>query len=72
MSDYVQQLDSVLSVGNRPLLEGAGSVGHAQAIEKATAEYRKWQTNTLSPVEQEYMRTIKTIAADTKTKQPRG
>ena len=68
MSDYVQQLDSVLSVGNRPLLEGAGSVSHAQAIEKATAEYRKWQTNTLSPVEQEYMRTIKAIAADTKTK----
>ena len=68
MSDYVQQLDSVLSVGNRPLLEGAGSVSHAQAIEKATAEYRKWQINTLSPVEQEYMRTIKAIAADTKTK----
>ena len=66
MSDYVQQLDSVLSVGNRPLLEGAGSVSHAQAIEKATAEYRKWQTNTLSPVEQEYMRTIKAIAAATK------
>lgn len=66
MSDYVQQLDSVLSVGKRPLLEGAGSVSHAQAIEKATAEYRKWQTNTLSPVEQEYMRTIKAIAADTK------
>ena len=68
MSDYVQQLDSVLSVGKRPLLEGAGSVSHAQAIEKATAEYRKWQTNTLSPVEQEYMRTINAIAADTKTK----
>ena len=68
MSDYVQQLDSVLSVGKRPLLEGAGSVSHAQAIEKATAEYRKWQTNTLSPVEQEYMRTIKAIAVDAKTK----
>jgi hypothetical protein len=68
MSDYVQQLDSVLSVGKRPLLEGAGSVSHAQAIEKATNEYRKWQINTLSPVEQEYMRTIKAIAADTKTK----
>ena len=58
----------MLSVGNRPLLEGASSVSYAQAIEKATAEYRKWQTNTLSPVEQEYMRTIKAIAADTKTK----
>ena len=66
MSDYVQQLDLVLSVGNRPLLEGSGSVSHAQAIEKATNEYRKWQANTLSPVEQEYMATIKALAADTK------
>ena len=37
-----------------------------QAIEKATNEYRKWQANTLSPVEQEYMATIKALAADTK------
>ena len=66
MSDYVQQLDLVLSVGNRPLLEGSGSVSHAQAIEKATNEYRKWQANTLSPVEQEYMSTIKALAAETK------
>ena len=49
--------------------KGAGSVSYAQAIEKATAEYRKWQTNTLSSVEQEYMRTIKAIATDTKVKQ---
>lgn len=68
MSDYVQQLDLVLSVGNRPLLEGAGSVSHAQAIEKATNEYRKWQANTLSPVEQEYMSTIKALSAETRDK----
>lgn len=51
-------LDVIISVGYRV----------KQAIEKATNEYRKWQINTLSPVEQEYMRTIKAIAADTKTK----
>ena len=36
MSDYVQQLDSVLSSSGRKLLEGSGSVSHAKAIEKAT------------------------------------
>lgn len=62
MSDYIRQLDSVLTSGNRPLLEGAGSVSHAQALEKATAEYRKYQNNTCSPVEEAYLETVKETA----------
>jgi len=62
MSDYIHQLDSVLTSGNRPLLEGAGSISHTQALEKATAEYRKYQNNTLSPVEEVYLDTIKETA----------
>ena len=62
MSDYIYQLDSVLTSGNRPLLEGAGSVSHTQALEKATAEYRKYQSNTLSPVEEAYLETVKETA----------
>jgi hypothetical protein len=59
MSDYIRQLDSVLTSGNRPLLEGTGSISHTQALEKATAEYRKYQNNTLSPVEKAYLETLK-------------
>ena len=33
MDDYVKQLDSVLSSGNRKLLTGSGSVSHKQALE---------------------------------------
>ena len=62
MSDYIRQLDSVLTSGNRPLLEGPGSVSHAQALEKATAEYRKYQSSTLSPVEEAYLETVKATA----------
>lgn len=62
MSDYIQQLDAVLTSGNRPLLEGAGSVSHTQALEKATAEYRKYQVNTLSAVEKAYLETVKETA----------
>ena len=51
MDDYVKQLDSVLSSGNRKLLTGAGSVSHKQALEKAKSEYRKYQEITLTPVE---------------------
>jgi hypothetical protein len=66
MSDYVEQLDSVLSSGNRKLLDGPGKVSHAKAIEKATDEYRKYQKITLSPVEEEYLRSIKSIAKTVK------
>lgn len=62
MSDYIQQLDAVLTSGNRPLLSGAGSISHSQAMEKATTEYRKYQNNTLSAVEKAYLDTIKTTA----------
>ena len=62
MSDYIRQLDSVLTSGNRPLLEGAGFISHTQALEKATAEYRKYQNNTLSPVEEAYLETLKETA----------
>ena len=66
MSDYIQQLDAVLTSGNRPLLEGAGSISHTQAMEKATTEYRKYQNNTLSAVERAYLDTIKTTAKTVK------
>ncbi len=59
MSDYVEQLDSVLSSGNRKLLTGSGKVSHGEAMKKAKEEYRKYQEITLSPVEQAYMETIK-------------
>ena len=66
MSDYIQQLDAVLTSGNRPLLEGAGSISHTQAMEKATTEYRKYQKNTLSAVERANLDTIKTTAKTVK------
>lgn len=59
MNDYVEQLDSVLSSGNRKLLTGSGKVSHDEAMKKAKEEYRKYQAITLSPVEQAYMETIK-------------
>ncbi len=59
MADYVAQLDAILSSGGRKILADAGSVSHAQALEKAKAEYRKYQAATLSPVEEAYLETVK-------------
>lgn len=66
MSDYVEHLDRILSSMGELLLPNAGKVSHAQAIEKAKAEYRKYQAKTLSPVEEEHMKTIKAIETTAK------
>lgn len=66
MSDYISQLDSILMSGNRKLLTGAGSVSHEQAIKKAKDEYRKYQKITLSPVEEEYLKSIKSVEKEVK------
>ena len=68
MSDYVQQLDSVLSSGNRKLLQSKGTVSHKQAVEKAKTEYRKYQEKTIAPVEQAYLDSIKTLEKEAKKK----
>ena len=71
MHEYVEQLDSVLSSGRRQVLENSGKVSHAQAIKKATKEYRKYQENTIAPVEDAYLDSIKTIEKEVK-KNSRG
>lgn len=59
MTDYIAHLDRVLSSTGEKLLEGAGTVSHKQAMAKAEQEYRKYQAETLSPVEEAYLETIR-------------
>ena len=61
MEDYLKQLDTILSSTGEKLLTGAGTISHDKAIEKAKAEYRKYQVKTISPVEREYLKTLKEI-----------
>lgn len=61
MSDYIKQLDNILSATGEKLLSGAGSVSHHQAIEKAKTEFKKYQVKTLSPVEKDYLENIKSL-----------
>lgn len=68
MSDYVQQLDNILSSGGRKLLGHTGSVSNKTALAKAEREYRKYQRQTLSPVEEAYLETIKSAEKAAKKK----
>lgn len=58
MKDYIERLDAILSATGEKLLLDAGKVSRDAALEKATAEYRKYQAQTLSPVEEAYLKTI--------------
>jgi hypothetical protein len=72
MKDYIAQLDAVLKSGGRELLNGSGTVTHKDALEKAKSEYRKYQNQTLSPVEEAYLETIKGLEKTAKRQQKKN
>ena len=61
MADYIKQLDNILSATGEKILQDAGRVSHQKAIEKATTEFKKYQVKTLSMVEQDYLKTLKSL-----------
>lgn len=69
MSDYVEHLDNLLKSTGEWLLIGAGKVSHVQAMEKAKAEYRKYQVQNLSPVEEAYLESIRSLEQTAKEKE---
>ncbi|MFV0344544.1 MAG: virulence RhuM family protein [Anaerocolumna sp.] len=68
MNDYIEHLDNVLSSTGEKLLVGSGKVSHAQALQKAKEEYRKYQAIEVTPVEQAYLNTIKNLEKTAKKK----
>ena len=58
MADYIRELDNILSSTGRKVLNGAGTISHNQAHDKAVAEYKKYKAKTLSSVEKEYLNVI--------------
>ena len=61
MNDWANYLDRILTMSGEQLLEGAGSVSHAEAMEHATNEYRKYKQRTISDVERDYLDAIKRL-----------
>lgn len=61
MKDWAEHLDKILTMSGEKLLIGAGSISHTQAVNKATAEYKKYQAKTLSEAEEDYLNSIKLL-----------
>ncbi|MDH3349725.1 MAG: virulence RhuM family protein, partial [Desulfobulbaceae bacterium] len=43
MADWVQRLDAIIELNGRELLNHAGKISHARALEKSALEYEKYQ-----------------------------
>ena len=65
MKDWAEHLDRILTMSGEKLLQGAGKISHTQAIEKATNEYKKYQQQTLSEVEENYLESLKALEIKT-------
>lgn len=61
MNDWAAYLDRILTMSGENLLQDSGRVSHADAMEHATNEYRKYKQRTISDVEQDYLNSIKAI-----------
>jgi len=61
MQQWIKQLDTILSVGNRPLLNNTGTISHEQAIEKATKEFEEYRKKEMLQYESDFDRAIKEL-----------
>ena len=66
MRQWIDKLDSILSAGNRPLLDNAGSVSHKQAMEKATREFEIYRRKEMLQYESDFDRALKELKAQQK------
>lgn len=68
MKNWAEHLDRILTMSGEQLLQGAGTISHEKAVEKATEEYRKYQQKTLSEAEKNYLENLKAIEKKNKTR----
>ena len=61
MKDWISELDKFSLTYGKGVLQNAGSVSHSDAMKKVSTEYAKYLQNNLTPVEKEYISTIKGI-----------
>jgi hypothetical protein len=61
MKDWAEHLDRILTMSGEQLLQSAGSISHEIAVDKAIGEYKKYQQQTLSDAEKNYLESLKDL-----------
>ena len=64
MQDWIEELDTFATIYGKGNLQNAGKVSHEKALQKAEIEYKKYQVKTLSPIEKEYLESVKNLEKD--------
>jgi len=72
MQDWIAQLDRLIQTFDGKILDNAGLVSHEQSLKKAEAEYKKYQAETQSRTEKDYLESIKTVEKKMKQKVPKS
>lgn len=55
MEEWVKELDGFLTMTHKDILEGAGTISHEKALEKAHKEYDKYMKSHLTQAEKDYL-----------------
>lgn len=65
MKDWIVKLDDFLKMSSREIFSHSGKISHEEALEKARAEYIKYQNrlieDTLTPVEQHFLKSLQEV-----------
>jgi len=64
MQQWIEKLDNILSIDNRPLLNNAGTISHIQSIEKATREFKEYRRKEMLQYESDFDRAIKELKSE--------
>ena len=72
MKDWIEHVDRILTATGENLLDGNGEISHKQMTNKVEKEYKKYQANTLSKVERDYLEEIKNIETKVKSSKKGG
>jgi hypothetical protein len=66
MEDWIKELDKFSENFGKGILKNSGTISNKKAQEKAVQEYKTYQAKTLSPVEKEYLDSIKALGKKVK------
>ena len=61
MADWIKHIDAILSATGEDVLQDNGRISHQQMQAKVLSEYQKYQNQTISTVERDYLREIKVL-----------
>ena len=61
MADWIKHIDAILSATGEAVLQDKGHISHQQMQAKVLSEYQKYQNQTISSVERDYLREIRVL-----------